>query len=109
MNITGQKAFQKTPKPTPEEERAGKEHMARVAQLPCVICGIRPVEVHHCICDRFSGKKASDFDTIPLCPACHRTGPQAIHNGKASWVRRNGKDYDYLGVVKKLLENDPLP
>lgn len=34
----------------PKAERgtkSAKAHMARVAKLPCVICGCRPVEVHH--------------------------------------------------------------
>ena len=106
MNLTNQPQFQKPPKPTPAEIKAGKAHMARVAQLPCVICNMRPVEVHHCICDRFSGKKASDFHTIPLCVRCHRIGDQAIHNNKAGWVRANGKDYKYLSVTADLLAGE---
>ena len=79
---------------------AGKEHMALVAQMRCVICGARPVEVHHVICGRYSTRRAENTATIPLCPPHHRIGPDAIHNGKASWVARYGKDTDYLPAVR---------
>ena len=82
--------------------KTGREHMARVAQLPCVICRAWPVEVHHVISDRYSQRKASDFEVIPLCFAHHR-GPEGIHAGKSSWEDRYGKDYDYLPTVAKLL------
>lgn len=79
--------------------------MARVAQLPCVICGAWPVEVHHVICGRYSQRKASDMETIPLCVAHHRIGPEAIHAGKRSWVERFGEDVSYMSVVAEMLRN----
>jgi len=98
--------FQKTPRLTPAEKRAGKAHMARVAQLPCVITGLKPVEVHHCFCGRFSGRKANDFQVIPLYILKHRIGPEAIHNNKRAWERANGMDYEYLDVVDEMLKGD---
>lgn len=89
--------------------KASRDWMGRVAQLPCVICGSWPVEIHHVICGRFGQAKASDFDVIPLCPCCHRIGPLAIHNGKASWVERNGPDYGFIPLVLAMLdENDEI-
>ena len=85
------------------EGQAGLEHMARVAQLPCVICGAWPVHVHHCFHGRYGTRKASDFDTIPLCPRDHLDGPEAIHRDKAGWMVRNGPDHSYLDRVKELL------
>lgn len=96
----------------PKPERgtaAAKRHMARVAKLPCVICGSHPVHVHHVICGRYGQRRPSDFDTIPLCVACHQIGPTAIHNGKETWERRNGPDWGYLPLVRAWLdENDEI-
>lgn len=82
----------------------GRRHMARVAQLGCVICGARPVEVHHVISGRYGQRKASDLDTIALCPPHHRIGPDAIHNSKRAWEERHGPDYGYLPIVAALLD-----
>ncbi len=82
---------------------AGRAHMARVAGLNCVICHSFPVEVHHCISDRYSQRKASDLETIPLCFDHHR-GVNGIHTDKAAWEARHGKDHSYLAVVKLALE-----
>jgi hypothetical protein len=61
---------------------ADREHMGRVAQLPCVVCrrlGYETygVEVHHLRAGQGS-KRASDKDTMPVCPPHHR-GPLGIH------------------------------
>jgi hypothetical protein len=82
--------------------KAGAFYMAQVARLPCVICGASPVQVHHVICGRFGSRKASDFDTIPLCPACH-LDPDGIHANKAAWVARHGDDRDYLPAVAAMV------
>jgi len=74
--------------------------MAKVAQLPCVICGAWPVHVHHVIHGRYSGRRASDFDVIPLCPEHHLDGPEAIHGGKLTWAAKHGPDYSYLPAVR---------
>ena len=93
-------------KPVKPSKAEGKAHMARVAQLPCVICGKQgPSEVHHCISGRYSQRKASDFHTIPLCYADHR-GPDGIHANKAAWEARNGLDTDFLPVVADMLARE---
>ena len=94
----------------------GKAHMARVAQLPCVICvqhGYHQTSrttVHHVICGRFSTHKSSDFDTIPLCEGHHQgmfdTSKTAIHRGKQTWVELYGPDTDYLPVVADMLAGE---
>ena len=79
--------------------------MARVKMLPCVICGAAPPsDAHHIICDRYGTTKSSDFETIPLCKRHHQVGPDAIHNGKASWVEKYGPDHSYLDMVKAQLD-----
>ena len=90
-------------KPVKADKANGKRRMAEVAKLPCIICGERPVEVHHVIHDRHSQKRASDMETIPLCPPHHRTGPDAIHNGKEAWREKYGPDHGYLKMVDELL------
>jgi hypothetical protein len=78
-----------------------KCHMAKVAQLPCVICSSWPVDVHHCIHDRYGTRKASDFDTLPLCPTCHCK----LHADKSSWREAHGPDYGFLPRVRALLDS----
>jgi hypothetical protein len=61
--------------------RAAKDHMDRVAQLPCVVCLYKldiitkPVCVHHVTVP------ADDFAVSPLCPEHHQgaTGVHGLH------------------------------
>ena len=87
-----------------KEPKAKKNpaHLARVATLACVICGARPVHVHHCISGRYSQRKSPDIETIPLCWN-HHQGPEGIHQDKAAWEALHGPDTRYLPVVARLL------
>ena len=78
---------------------AAKAHMAAVARLPCVCCGAWPVSVHHVISGRYSQRKASDMETIPLCWN-HHQGPDGIHTNKTKWQQSYGLDTDYLPQIK---------
>jgi hypothetical protein len=82
--------------------KAAKAHLARVASLPCVCCGARPVQAHHCIMGRFAQRKASDFETLPLCDEHHRT----LHHWPAQWQAIWGRDFDLLPVVAAMLEEE---
>ena len=85
-----------------KEGQEALEYMGTVRQLPCAVCGApAPSEAHHVIHGRYGSAKASDFDTIPLCPSCHRTGPDAIHRGKESWRQKFGNDFDYIEQTRK--------
>lgn len=95
-------------KPAKPSKAAGKAHMARVAQLACVLCGARPVEVHHCISGRYGQRRSSDMDTISLCLNHHR-GPEGIHTNKAAWEEFNGLDTDFLPVVADMLAGQLTP
>jgi len=77
--------------------------MARVKELPCVICHSTPCDAHHVFHGRYGSRKASDFDTIPLCKAHHQIGPDAIHNDKAGWMECYGPDHGYLDLVAEML------
>jgi len=96
----------KQPKPVRGTAEA-KRHLARVKQLPCVICAAPPPsDAHHCFSGRYGSRKAIDFETIPLCKNCHQHGPSAIHNDKAGWAERYGNDYDYLPTVADALAGE---
>ena len=58
-----------------------KRHLAKVAQLPCCLCGTMPVELHHIREGQGMAQRAPDTLVIPLCPDCHR-GKNGIHGDK---------------------------
>ena len=79
---------------------AGKKHMGRIAQLPCIVCGAYPVQVHHIREGQGMAERASDFLTIPLCPSCH-VGPKGIHGDQSLW---RIKKMDELDALAKTIE-----
>ena len=87
--------------------RLEREHLALVASLPCIACGASPVECHHIA---GHGVRASHFETIPLCPKCHRHGPvgTAIHSGRRSFEARYGTERELLSSTLKRLGVDEL-
>lgn len=92
---------------TPVAER---EHMGRVASLGCCVCrnlgfGASPAEVHHLRTGTGAGRRASNFDTIPLCPNHHRLGGSgvAIHAGKQSFEARYGTELELLEQTRREL------
>jgi len=84
--------------------KAEKEHMRRVAELGCIICG-QPAELHH-INNSTMGKRSSNYEVIPLCHIHHRNGGFgiAIHAGLRTWQENHGYEKDLLEEVKKRLE-----
>lgn len=86
--------------------KRNRERLARVKMLPCIVCGAPPPsDAHHVICGRYSQHRASDDETVPLCKQHHQWGPDAIHNGKESWVEKYGPDYAFLPEVDRLLSD----
>ncbi|WP_116082045.1 Ref family recombination enhancement nuclease [Tropicimonas sp. IMCC34011] len=98
------------------EGKAGQEHMARVAALPCVICvewGMvqqSRTTVHHCIHGRYSRRRAPDTMTLPLCEGHHTgdldTSKLALHREPAAWKSLYGSDTDWLSWVEQRLGID---
>lgn len=107
MNLMGKPPLGlKAPKPERGTARA-MAHLARVKALPCVICWKPgPSDARHVFHGRYGSRKASDFETIPLCKSHHQDGPDAIHNDKAGWADRYGFDYEFLPVVQDLLAGE---
>jgi hypothetical protein len=87
------------PAPKPQKPVKNKLHLARVAELPCVICGRWPVQVHHVIMGRHAQRRSSDNETIPLCREHH----DELHAGKATWAEKYGPDHAFLRRVAWLL------
>lgn len=98
------------------KQRPGKDaaHMARVAQLPCVICHeysmpqLSPTQVHHTIHGRNSmGAKSPDIMTLPLCEGHHLgdfdTSKIALHRSPAEWKENYGLDVEWLSWVEEQL------
>lgn len=78
-------------------------HMAKVKRLPCLVCGMSPVEVHH------EGKPRSGFNVLPLCPRHHRReyGPGAYHYSPKAFYRLHGSSEDLLKRVNEMLKRHP--
>ena len=78
-----------------------KKHLARVAELPCCICSVSPVQVHHIrdMAVSGAGQRASDYFTMPLCPPCHAR----LHADKAAWERQHGSQFGWVAETLKIL------
>lgn len=85
---------------------AERAHLDAVAQLPCLICGAWPVELHHLRTGQGMGQRASHFEVLPLCPYHHRYGGfgVAIHGGTQEFQRNYGSETELLARVLALLE-----
>ena len=90
--------------------KAERNHMGAVAALGCVVCrnlgfGETPAEVHH-IGNGTLGKKASNFETIPLCDAHHRNGGHgvAVHAGRKTFEARYGTERELLEQTRRELD-----
>jgi len=77
--------------------RAEKIYMSKVADLGCIACSYlgfegTQAEIHH-IATGGKGRRASNYDVIPLCPHHHRTGGhgEAIHAGRETSFCRKRK------------------
>ena len=88
-----------------------REHLAKVADLPCLICGIHGVEIHHLRSGCGMGQRSSHFRVLPLCSVHHRTGGfgVAIHGGTREFQRNFGTEEELLKkVLDKIAGQDTL-
>ena len=90
--------------------KAERNHMGAVAALGCVVCrnlgfGETPAEVHH-IGNGTLGKKASNYETIPLCEVHHRNGGHgvAVHAGRKTFEARYGTERELLEQTRRELD-----
>lgn len=84
--------------------KAEREHLSRLVELGCVICG-RQAEVHHILTGVGMGQRASNYDALPICPDHHRNGGHgvAIHAGKRTWEENYGRELELLEQVRGML------
>ncbi len=82
--------------------KAEKEHMSRVSEMGCCVCvslghGETPAEIHH-VGNGTMGKRASNYEVIPLCHIHHRTGGYgvAVHAGRKSFEANFGTEQELL-------------
>ena len=86
-------------------------HLDKVARLGCIVCrrlglGVTPAQVHHIRTGQGMGQRASDYETIPLCPH-HHTGPAGVHGmGRKAWEREFWTEVDMLKEVLDLILED---
>lgn len=74
-------------------KRAAVERwMEKVASLDCILCGKRPVELHHIREGQGAAQRAPDVLCLPLCPDCHR-GNNGVHGlGRKGFYARYKRD-----------------
>ena len=69
--------------------------LAETAERGCALCrwlgyGVTPAQIHHVRTGTGIGRRASHFETLPLCPE-HHTGATGIHGmGRRAWERKHG-------------------
>jgi hypothetical protein len=80
-----------------------KRHMDKAAQLPCCLCGARPVELHHILEGRTPGRKSPNWLVIPLCPDCHRGDSNGIHGRRAMMQIMKTNELELLGQTLELI------
>lgn len=87
-----------------DKERC-QAHLARVAALPCCLCGAAaPSLVHHVREGQFAGwgQRGHDMFTLPLCPGCHQ-GPEGVHFGRTMLKVNNTTETAEIAKVLRRL------
>jgi hypothetical protein len=83
---------------------AEKRHMSRVAELPCVICGVTPVELHHVREGQGMSQRASHYLVVALCPEHHRGGTGLHGLGtRGFYTRYKLEELDLLAMTIETL------
>lgn len=94
-------------------KKSERDYLNRVASLGCIACrnlghGETPAHIHHIRTGKGMGQRASNYETIPLCPTHHQQGGHgvAIHAGQKTWEANFGTELELLEQVKMELSND---
>ena len=91
-------------------KKAEKDHLDAVASLGCIACynigyPDSPANIHHIRAGQGMSQRASNYETIPLCPTHHQHGGHgvAIHAGQKTWEATHGTETELLEQVRGLL------
>lgn len=80
----------------PAQTVAEREHVAKLAVLPCIVCGGGPVEVHE-------PEQGLWFAAMPLCATCHRDNKRGWHGERLNWKARKWGELDAINATVRLL------
>lgn len=81
-----------------------KQHLERLSQMPCALCGAHGVHVHHILEGRIKGRKSGHMTAIPLCPSCHMDSHNGIHGRRAMWDVMKKTELELLAeTIEKLM------
>ena len=87
-----------------------RRHMGKVASMGCIVCvniehGETPAEIHH-VSNGAMGKRATNYEVIPLCHIHHRTGGYgvAVHAGRVQWESNFGTEQELLAQTLEWLD-----
>jgi hypothetical protein len=80
--------------------KSERDHMSKVAELGCIICG-GIAAIHHALTGR--GGRKDHMKVLPLCYA-HHQGWAGIHTlGRKTWQAKFGSEQELLDKVEALL------
>lgn len=81
-----------------------KQHMDKVAQLGCIICGNPEVHLHHIRYPGLGmGKRSTNFEVIPLCQP-HHQGNLSVHGSPKLFEEKFGTQKQLLESVLKRIK-----
>lgn len=79
-------------------------HLQRVAEMPCVVCGNWPVQVHHI--ETGMGRRKDHMRVIALCYD-HHQGANGLHTiGRKAWVQRYGREADLMAKMLNKMQGE---
>ena len=91
-------------------KQAERKHLDAVAGLGCIVCynmghPDTPACIHHIRAGQGMSQRASNYETIPLCPTHHQHGGfgVAIHAGQKTWEGIHGTEAELLEQVRGML------
>ena len=102
--------------------KAERERLSRLKEMPCIVCGRRPVEIHHLVDNGYRRLSGGHSSTIPLCIWHHRGEPDywqskksmaqshgpSLATSKRAFVERFGSERELLAKVNALLDRAGL-
>jgi len=74
-----------------------REHIGRVKELPCSVCGLEgPSDAHHI-------KQSLQYCVVALCKSCHQGNRMGWHGEKSAWKIAKMDELDALDVTLRNL------